>query len=189
MTAARTRRRGRSVSRTRRTGHGRRPLRPRISILIEAPEWRRRVRNVTALARRAAAAALAADPPANMVELSLVLADDRMVHELNRRWRGHDKPTNVLSFPAEDQATRPPRLPDNVRRPLGDVVIASGVATAEARTQGKSVGAHLAHLVVHGVLHLLGHDHERDADADRMEAMEVSILRRLGIADPYRGAR
>jgi len=183
MTAARTRRSARSASRVRQAAHWRRPPRPRISVLIEAPEWRRRVPNVASLVRRAANAALAADPPMSTVELSLVLADDRMVHQLNRRWRGYDKPTNVLSFPADDRAAR---LPRNVCRPLGDVVIASGVTVAEARTQGKSVGAHLAHLVVHGVLHLLGHDHERDADAERMEAMEVSILQRLGIADPYR---
>jgi len=189
MTAALTRRPARSASRVRQVAHWRRSPPPRISILIESPDWRRRVRNVTSLVRRAASAALAADPPASTVELSLVLADDHMVHELNRRWRGHDKPTNVLSFPADDRGPGGPRLPRNVRRPLGDVVIASGVTAAEARTQGKSVGAHLAHLVVHGVLHLLGHDHERDADAERMEAMEVSILRRLGIADPYRGAR
>ena len=189
MTAVRTRRLARAGGGARRTANGRRPLRPQISILIEAPEWRRRVRNVTSVVRRAAAAALAADPPGRPVEVSLVLADDRTVHELNRRWRGRNKPTNVLSFPALDRRETGPRLPARASLPLGDVVIASGVTASEARTQGKSVGAHLAHLVVHGVLHLLGHDHEQDAEAERMEAMEVDILRRLGIADPYRGDR
>lgn len=162
------------------------PARTRVAVLVETPEWPRRLRTAPALARRAVRAALAAAPPAGDVELSVVLADDRAVRRLNRDWRGQDKPTNVLSFPLQNGAGAAPRLPAGVPAPLGDVVVACGVAAAEAAAQGKSLGAHLAHLVVHGVLHLLGHDHELDAEAARMEALEARILRGLGIANPYR---
>jgi probable rRNA maturation factor len=158
-----------------------------VAILIETPEWPRRLQTAAALARRAVREALAAEPPSGRVELSVVLTDDRAVRRLNRDWRGQDKPTNVLSFPSHNGAAAP-RLPAGVPVPLGDVVVACGVATAEAAAQGKSLRAHLAHLVVHGVLHLLGHDHEADAEAERMEALEVRVLRRMGIANPY-GAR
>jgi probable rRNA maturation factor len=158
-----------------------------VAILIDTPEWPRRLQTAAALARRAVREALAAEPPSGRVELSVVLTDDRAVRRLNRDWRGQDKPTNVLSFPSHHGAGAP-RLPAGVPVPLGDVVVACGVAAAEAAAQGKSLRAHLAHLVVHGVLHLLGHDHEADAEAERMEALEVRVLRRMGIANPY-GAR
>jgi probable rRNA maturation factor len=170
---------------------GRRPaaVRPQISILIEAPAWRRHVRNVAAVAARAARAALAGERSAGQFEVCLVLADNRDLRRLNRTWRGKDKPTNVLSFPAAQDGMMEPRLPAGVRVPLGDVIIARGVTVAEAKAQKKAVDAHLAHLVVHGVLHLLGHDHERDAEAIRMEALERRILKRIGVDDPYRGMR
>jgi probable rRNA maturation factor len=98
---------------------------------------------------------------------------------LNTRYRGKDKPTNVLSFPV-------PQLPVTGPRPLGDLVICPQVLRTEAREQKKSLRAHWAHLVVHGSLHLIGYDHERDADADRMERREIAVLRRLGFANPYR---
>jgi probable rRNA maturation factor len=161
---------------------------PRIAVLVEAPAWQRRIRNVATLARRAARAAVAADPPRERVELCLVLADNRAVRRLNREWRGRDKPTNVLSFPARDAGAAAIRLPKGARSPLGDVIVACGVAASEAAAQGKTLSAHLSHLVVHGVLHLLGYDHERDAEAERMEALERRVLRRLGYADPYRTA-
>ncbi len=101
---------------------------------------------------------------------------------LNARYRGRDKPTNVLSFPA---AALPARSPE---RPLGDLVICPDVLRAEARDQGKSLRAHWAHLIVHGALHLVGYDHERASDAARMERREISVLRRLGFANPYRSA-
>src|SRR5947208_12599216 len=150
----------------------RRPQRtaPRGEVLFEAPEWRKRVRNVALVARRAARAAVAAAPLAGKSELCLVLADDRSVRRLNRQWRGKDKPTNVLSFPSGE--TRGGRASAAAPRPLGDVIIAYGVTTAEAAKQGKTLTAHLVHLIVHGVLHLLGYDHERGADAERMEALE-----------------
>jgi probable rRNA maturation factor len=164
-----------------------------VAVLIEAPEWSRQLRTAAALARRAVREALSARSPGRAgrpgdVELTVVLTDDRAVRRLNRDWRGQDKPTNVLSFPAQNG--RPaPRLPPGVPVLLGDVVVACGVAATEAAAQGKTLRAHLAHLVVHGVLHLLGHDHEADAEAERMEALEAKILRRMGIANPYQAAR
>jgi probable rRNA maturation factor len=100
---------------------------------------------------------------------------------LNRAYRGLDKPTNVLSFPA---GAAPPAGRGPV--PLGDLAICAGVVAREARAQRKPVAAHWAHMVVHGVLHLTGYDHERDADARRMERREVRLLAGLGFANPYR---
>jgi probable rRNA maturation factor len=98
---------------------------------------------------------------------------------LNARFRGRDRPTNVLSF-ASGEAPHPGA------RPLGELVICAGVLRAEARAQDKPLKAHWAHLVVHGTLHLLGYDHARDKDARRMERREIAVLRRLGFANPYR---
>ncbi|HEX9706574.1 MAG TPA: rRNA maturation RNase YbeY [Steroidobacteraceae bacterium] len=96
--------------------------------------------------------------------------------ELNERWRGRPKPTNVLSFPA---------APSLRGKQLGDLVVCAPVVAREAREQGKSLSAHWAHMIVHGTLHLLGFDHARAADAKLMEGRERAVLRRLGIADPY----
>ena len=113
------------------------------------------------------------------VELAVRLVPPAESRRLNRHYRGKDAPTNVLSFPASvDPAVRP--------RPLGDVVICPAVLKREAREQGKSERAHWAHLLVHGVLHLVGYDHEADGDAQRMERREIAVLRRLGFANPYR---
>ena len=111
-------------------------------------------------------------------EMSVEVVSAPRMRRLNRRYRGKDKPTNVLSFPAAP-------APDVRPRPLGDVLICPAVLRREAREQGKSVQAHWAHLVVHGTLHLAGYDHERDADAARMERREIAVLRRLGFANPY----
>lgn len=100
---------------------------------------------------------------------------------LNARYRGRNNPTNVLSFPAAE-------LPRGPAQPLGDLVICPEVLRAEARQQRKSLRAHWAHLVVHGTLHLIGHDHERRSDADRMERREIAVLRRLGFPNPYRSS-
>lgn len=99
---------------------------------------------------------------------------------LNRTWRGKDKPTNVLSFPAGPLQTAIPELPE-----LGDLAVCAPIVAREARDQGKSVQFHWAHMIVHGVLHLLGYDHEDERDAQRMEALEVRILARMGIDNPY----
>ncbi len=155
-----------------------------VAIVVAAPEWRRRLRSAPGIARRAAHAALGAMGSRDSGELAVVLADNRLSRRLNRTWRGKDKPTHVLSFPAVDGSLRPKDAP----RLLGDVVLAGGVVAAEAEAQGKRLSAHLTHLVVHGVLHLLGHDHERQRDARRMEALEIRILRRLGVANPYEAA-
>jgi probable rRNA maturation factor len=103
---------------------------------------------------------------------------------LNSHYRGKDKPTNVLSFPAPEI----PGTPPSAARPLGDLVICPQVLRSEAREQKKTLRAHWAHLVVHGTLHLIGYDHERDADATRMERREITVLRRLGFANPYRSS-
>jgi probable rRNA maturation factor len=156
-----------------------------IAIATPSRAWTR-LRGVKRLCRRAAAAALDAPAPkggprvTGDVELSIVLANDSAVRGLNLRFRGIDKPTNVLSFPAVD-GQRPKGAPVT----LGDVVIAFQTTRAEARRDGKPLGDHLTHLVVHGVLHLRGYDHEQPRDAERMEALETRILAGLGVADPY----
>jgi len=129
---------------------------------------------------RCAALAGAAGP----VEIDLCLSDDAAVRALNRDYRGKDKPTNVLSFPGLEGAVAG-LLPPEAPRPLGDIVLAYETCAKEAQDQGKSLGDHVQHLVVHGVLHLLGYDHEEEAEAAEMETLEVRILAGLGIADPY----
>ncbi len=109
-------------------------------------------------------------------DLTVLLTDDEAVRDLNSRFRSKDAPTNVLSFPA----------PQTAHPHLGDIALAHGVCAAEAAAQGKRLADHLSHLVVHGVLHLLGYDHQADAPAEAMEAMERHILADLGVADPYR---
>jgi probable rRNA maturation factor len=116
-------------------------------------------------------------------ELGVCMVGSTESARLNARFRGRDRPTNVLSFAA-------PRLPGNphgeAQQPLGELVICPPVLRAEARAQDKTLRAHWAHLIVHGALHLAGYDHERAADARRMERREVAVLRRLGFANPYR---
>jgi probable rRNA maturation factor len=129
------------------------------------------------LARRSARAALAAAGADPRSDLSITFASDRTIAGLNRRWRARNAATNVLSFPA------PPRYRGGF---LGDIVLAAGVIRSEAAQQGKSLSDHAAHLIVHGVLHLLGHDHHRSTEARRMERLEIRALETLGIADPYR---
>jgi len=120
---------------------------------------------------------------AETAELGITLTDDETVRTLNRDHRGQDKPTNVLSFPlaGADFAPEAPGAP----LLLGDVVLALGTVAREAAEQGKSLEAHAVHLVVHGVLHLLGHDHETDADAEAMERLEIGVLQALGLPNPY----
>ena len=112
-------------------------------------------------------------------ELSLRLVDEDEGQELNRRYRGKDRATNVLSFPAGN-------LGDLRPMPLGDLVICAPLVAREAAEQGKTLDAHWAHLCVHGALHLLGYDHQAAAGAKEMEGLEVAILARLGYQDPYR---
>jgi len=126
----------------------------------------------TALGRRAAGR-----------EIGVSVVSPAESRRLNARFRGRDKPTNVLSFPVADL---PSSAAGDEPRPLGDLVICPQVLRSEAREQKKSLRAHWAHLVVHGSLHLIGYDHERDSDAGRMERREIAVLRRLGFANPYR---
>jgi probable rRNA maturation factor len=126
-------------------------------------------------------------------ELGVSVVGPTESRRLNARYRGRDKPTNVLSFPAAELPvgrSKPPKatLDNWMMRPLGDLVICPDVLRAEAREQRKSLRAHWAHLVVHGALHLVGYDHEDPADANRMERREVSVLRRLGFPNPYRSS-
>lgn len=142
-----------------------------------------------ALLMRAATAAFAAAAPAGSApcEITLVLTDDSEMRELNAVWRGKDSSTNVLSFPAGAH----PDIGTGEPVPLGDIVLAAETVRAEAEEQGIALADHLTHLVVHGVLHLLGHDHESDDEAEAMESLETAILASLGVADPYarQGAR
>jgi probable rRNA maturation factor len=148
---------------------------PIVDITLEAEGWST-ISGAETLARRAALAALASAGIAEG-EISLLLTDDAQVRELNSRFRGKDKPTNVLSFPSNESN-------DGVRF-LGDIAIAFETVEREARAEGKTLEANLSHLVVHGVLHLLGFDHENDRDAEKMERLETEILATLGFADPY----
>jgi probable rRNA maturation factor len=112
-------------------------------------------------------------------EVSLVFTDDSSVRLLNRQYRGQDRPTNVLSFPAAPLAS------GRLGPPLGDIVLARETIASECEAQGLDFADHLTHLIVHGFLHLLGYDHEADGEAVVMERLETAILGRLGIADPY----
>jgi probable rRNA maturation factor len=117
-------------------------------------------------------------------QLALRVVGTAESRRLNAHYRGKDAPTNVLSFPAPAL----PTMRDAGPRPLGDLVICARLLRHEARAQGKGLRAHWAHLVVHGALHLIGYDHERPRDARRMERREITVLRRLGFANPYRSA-
>lgn len=113
-------------------------------------------------------------------EVSVMLSDDAQVRKVNRAWRKMDKPTNVLSFPAVE-ADKISSWPF-----LGDVILAFETVEREAADEDKPFADHVAHLMVHGFLHLIGYDHETDEEAERMEALETRVLSELGIADPYR---
>jgi len=142
-----------------------------IEVEIEDAAWSDALPEAAAIVERAAAAALEGGEG----DVVVLLSDDAAVRDINARFRDRDRPTNVLSFPAAESAA--PHL--------GDLVLAFGVCTAEAEAQGKTLADHLSHLTVHGVLHLLGRDHEDEAEAEAMEAEERSILARLGVSDPY----
>ena len=141
-----------------------------VNLVLVDPAWAKALPGVERLVRRAARAATGN----RKRSLTVALADDRRVRALNARDRRKDKPTNVLSYPSGE------------RDFLGDVVLARQTVWREAKSQGKTAADHVAHLVVHGTLHLMGYDHETsEADAERMEALERRILAKLGIADPY----
>jgi probable rRNA maturation factor len=144
-----------------------------IDVVVEEPKWRK-VPGFPAKLKRAVTLALArGSKKKSLPPLTLLLTKDARLHELNALFRGKEKPTNVLSFPAGEAGY------------LGDVAIAYGVAVAEAKAEGKKLADHAVHLAVHGTLHLLGYDHEWPKDARIMEGLEVEILAQLGIANPY----
>jgi probable rRNA maturation factor len=154
-------------------------MNPVIDVAIEAEDWA----SLDAPSHLAEAAILAAIGESGAVlaanaEISVLFCDDRFIRDLNRKWRGIDKPANVLSFPAGGDAASAPLL--------GDIVIAFETASQEASEAGKPLRDHVAHLLVHGFLHLVGHDHIGAAEAGTMEALERTILERLGIADTFR---
>ena len=151
-----------------------------LAIDVEDAGWEA-IPRLEELARGAVAAAYAATGiAADTVDASILFTDDASVAALNARWRGKDHATNVLSFPAGASP-----LPVGEARPLGDIVLASGVVAREAAEQGKALPHHTAHLIIHGVLHLLGSDHRDDGEAEEMERLEAEILKGLGISDPY----
>lgn len=147
-----------------------------IAISVEAGDWPDRVEG---LVRKAALAVWDGFEQEGPAELSVLLTDDASIQVLNRDWRGKDKPTNVLSFPGD------PSPAPGAPAMLGDIAVAFQTVAREAGEQKKTLDDHLAHMVVHGMLHLLGHDHEDEAEAEEMEALEREFLADLGIADPY----
>jgi probable rRNA maturation factor len=152
----------------------------KVDVLVESGLWRQPA-NVRSVVRRAVAQAAAAQST-SATELAIVLTDDSAIRQLNQLWRGIDAATNVLSFPAPAPAKQAADEPPH----LGDIVLAYETIAREARAEGKPLTHHIAHLAVHGYLHLLGYDHERSKDAEAMQAAERKILRRLAIPDPYR---
>jgi probable rRNA maturation factor len=162
---------------------------PVVDVVIDADDWS--ALDLHVLAERAAGATLAwagLDPAAGG-EVALLACDDARIAGLNAEFRGKPRPTNVLSWPSEERGTihpgETPAPPDLASPELGDVAIAFETCAREADAQGKPLEAHVTHLLVHATLHLLGYDHEREADAALMEEAETCILERMGLPDPY----
>ena len=159
-----------------------------VESVIEDPRWADL--DIETLARRAASEALAQlglDPEA--WDISLLACSDARIANLNAEFRGMVQATNVLSWPSAERGPDTPGAvpdpPDPTDPELGDIALAYETCAREAEAAGLGLNAHATHLLVHGVLHLLGYDHENDADATRMETLETEILARLGVADPY----
>lgn len=153
-----------------------------IDVMVQSPLWKRQPRAAATIRKAIRTAAIVASTP--RVELAIVLTHDSAIRALNRDWRGLDAPTNVLSFPAQPaRGRKPARQAQSVH--LGDIVIAYQTMAREAKIEDKPFRHHLAHLAIHGYLHLLGYDHENDRDARTMERMEVKILARLAVPNPY----
>lgn len=164
------------------------PCQLEVAISLQDAAWGEELEDLEEMAQRSIETALrclgdAAPEYAlqGAVEVSLLFADDAAVAELNEAYRGRQGPTNVLSFPNMEQTGAPVGQP----RLLGDVVLARQTVLREATAQGKSPAAHTTHLLVHGLLHLLGYDHEGESEAAEMEALETAILAELGLPDPY----
>ncbi len=150
---------------------------PQIDIQMQSPLWK--AQPLAGQTVREAISAAASTLSTEAGEVSIVLSDDSEIAKLNRNWRGIDKPTNVLSFPASGQ-----RAGNNVLL-FGDIIIAYETLKRECDDENRIFLHHLAHLAVHGFLHLIGYDHQTDAQADEMEGLESKIMARLNIPDPY----
>jgi probable rRNA maturation factor len=143
-----------------------------VDVLVQSQLWNEQPGATAAVREAINAAADEISSPAG--DVAVVLTDDDALRTLNKQWRGIDKPTNVLSFPAAKAG-----------KMLGDIVIAYETMARESRDEGKEFTHHLAHLAVHGFLHLMGYDHQTDSEADAMEALESAVLARLHVPDPY----
>ncbi|MEL6664600.1 MAG: rRNA maturation RNase YbeY [Pseudomonadota bacterium] len=144
-----------------------------LDLRVAEPEWDKSLPDLEAICRRALDAGAA--QKATQGEVAILLTNNTEIQDLNRDWRGKDKPTDVLSFPA-----------DPMDKPfLGDIAVAIGVTQDDAETRGIGLDQHLSHLLIHGLLHLLGHDHKDDTEAAEMEALEIAALASLGWPDPY----
>lgn len=149
-----------------------------IDILVESPLWNAEPQYQAIL--RQAVTVAARETSSRPAELAIVLTEDSAIRALNRKWRGQDKPTNVLSFPASGAG-----MANAKAAHLGDIVIAFETVAREASSEGKLFAHHLAHLAVHGYLHLLGFEHETDREAAAMEGLEAEILSQLGVPNPH----
>jgi probable rRNA maturation factor len=161
-----------------------------VTLQLEAPQWKKLLRPYCKTVRETCTAALLDTKIAKLPcrwEIAVVLADDTFIRQLNRDYRGKDKPTNVLSFPANTLPLKGGGKGggQTLDPHLGDIVLALETIEREAVEQGKKPKHHATHLLIHGTLHLLGYDHEIDKDAKTMEALETKILAKLGIGNPY----
>ena len=156
---------------------------PMTEVLVVAEAWQNEPDAEAVIQRAIAAAAETVDADTGEAELAIMLTDDAGIRTLNSNWRGIDKPTNVLSFPALQPNGA--SGPDDAPRMLGDIAIAYQTTRQEADDEQKPFDHHLSHLAIHGFLHLIGYDHEKDDDVEVMEALETEILAQLGIPDPY----
>jgi probable rRNA maturation factor len=156
---------------------------PITEVLVVAECWQTEPDAEAVIQRSIAAAAQMVDADDGEAELAVMLTDDAGIRTLNSNWRGIDKPTNVLSFPALQPTGA--ATPGDAPRMLGDIAIAYETTRKEADEEQKPFDHHLSHLAVHGFLHLIGYDHEKDDDAEAMEGLEREILAQLGIPDPY----
>jgi probable rRNA maturation factor len=156
-------------------------------VFVSHAGWATALDDVEGVCHRAALAAFGAcaEPDLTQAEVSILLSDDEKMQALNKQYRGIDKPTNVLSFAGLDENNTAPF--EAMPQLLGDIVISYETALSEAKKEDKKLADHLSHLVIHGILHLFGHDHESHAQAELMEALETSTLGGLGIPDPYNG--
>jgi probable rRNA maturation factor len=156
---------------------------PITEVLAVADGWQAEPDAEAVIQRAIATAAETVNAGLGEAELAVMLTDDAGIRTLNNNWRGIDKPTNVLSFPALQPTGA--GGPDDAPRMLGDIAIAYETTRKEADDEQKPFDHHLSHLAVHGFLHLIGYDHETEDDAEKMEALEAEILAQLGIPDPY----